>query len=219
MTGVWVDVAFWVFAAAATWFGWRVFRTDSMVRATFALLASFVNVGAILVLLLAEYLGIALLFMMGVEMVVMAIFMVAFMMNPAGLNPMEMIHQPRVAIVVGVAGAAGLGAVAVMADVPAAALVAPGGTIRALGHELMGGSMLLMQAVGVTLMTTMIGAVILSGAQGRFGAADAGSVPPSIDPDDPATRPDLVEEGGDPHAGHHGHGSGHGEHAGDGGHG
>jgi len=166
VTGALVDVAFWVFAVAAAWFGWRVFRTDSMVRATFALLASFANVGAILVLLLAEYLGVALFFMMGVEMVVMAIFMVAFMMNPAGLNPMEMVHLPRTAIVVGVVAAAALGVVAVVGEFDQVALVAPADTIRALGHELMGGSMLLMQTVGVTLVTTMVGAVALSSASG-----------------------------------------------------
>lgn len=211
MTGVLVDVAFWVFAVAAAWFGWRVFRTDSMVRATFALLASFANVGAILVLLLAEYLGVALFFMMGVEMVVMAIFMVAFMMNPAGLNPMEMVHLPRTAIVVGVLAAATLGVVAVVGEFDQVALVAPADTIRALGHELMGGSMLLMQTVGVTLVTTMVGAVALSSASGRFGTADEGSMPPSLDPDDPSTRPDLADEDAaptDPHAAHHhgGHG-------------
>ena len=132
-TGPGVDVAFWVFALAAAWFGWRVFRTDSMVRATFALLASFANVGAILVLLLAEYLGVALFFMMGVEMVVMAIFMVAFMMNPAGLNPMEMVHLPRTAIAAGVAVAVALGAVALGADLPTVAVVAPEDTIRGSG--------------------------------------------------------------------------------------
>lgn len=206
MTGIGVDVAFWVFAVAAAWFGWRVFRTDSMVRATFSLLASFCNVGAIMVLLLAEYLGVALFFMMGVEMVVMAIFMVAFMMNPAGLNPMVMIHQPRVAIVTGTLGAVGLAVVAVMADLGDVALVAPEDTIRRLGHELMGGSMLLMQTVGVTLVATMVGAVALSAAGGRFGTADTGSVPPSIDPDDPSTRPDLVDDGGGGGHDHHGHG-------------
>lgn len=210
MTGVLVDVAFWVFAVAAAWFGWRVFRTDSMVRATFALLASFANVGAILVLLLAEYLGVALFFMMGVEMVVMAIFMVAFMMNPAGLNPMEMVHLPRTAIVVGVLAAATLGVVAVVGEFDQVALVAPADTIRALGHELMGGSMLLMQTVGVTLVTTMVGAVALSSASGRFGTADEGSVPPSLDPDDPSTRPDLAEEDAAPTAPHAHHHGGHG---------
>ena len=213
-TGILVDVAFWVFAVAAAWFGWRVFRTDSMVRATFALLTSFANVGAIMVLLLAEYLGVALFFMMGVEMVVMAIFMVAFMMNPAGLNPMEMIHLPRTAIVAGVAVAVVLGAVALGADLTTVALVMPEDTIRALGHELMGGSMLLMQTVGVTLVATMVGAVALSSASGRYGAADEGSVPPSIDPDDPSTRPDLPEDAGDDGGGHdhHMHHGGHGGH-------
>ncbi len=95
------DVAFWVFAVGAVVSGWRVFETDSMVRATFLLLTSFLNVGAILLLLGGAYLGVALLFMMTVEMTVMAIFMVAFMMNPAGLNPMNMVHQPRVAAAVG----------------------------------------------------------------------------------------------------------------------
>jgi NADH:ubiquinone oxidoreductase subunit 6 (subunit J) len=217
-SGLGVDVAFWVFAVAAPWFGWRVFRTDSMVRATFALLASFANVGAILVLLLAEYLGVALFFMMGVEMVVMAIFMVAFMMNPAGLNPMEMIHLPRTAIAAGVAVALALGVAAVAAELPTTAIVAPEDTIRALGHELMGGSMLLMQTVGVTLVATMVGAVALSSASGRFGPADEGSVPPSLDPDDPATRPDLAGESEDTGGGHDHHG-GHGAHGGHGGHG
>ena len=210
MTGIGVDVAFVVFSVAAAWFGWRVFRTDSMVRATFALLASFANVGAILVLLLAEYLGVALFFMMGVEMVVMAIFMVAFMMNPAGLNPMEMIHLPRAAITAGVALAVVLGAVAVGADLPHVALVAPEDTIRALGHELMGGSMLLMQTVGVTLVATMVGAVALSAASGRFGPSDDGSVPPAVDPHDPSTRPDL--DGADEPSGGHDHHGGHGGH-------
>jgi NADH-quinone oxidoreductase subunit J len=207
VTGPLVDVAFWVFALAAAWFGWRVFRTDSMVRATFCLLASFCNVGAVLVLLLAEYLGVALFFMMGVEMVVMAIFMVAFMMNPAGLNPMEMIHLPRTAIAAGVVATAALAAIAIGADLPSRALLAPAGTIRALGHELMGGSMLLMQTVGVALVSTMVGAVVLSAAAGRYGAADEGSVPPSLDPDVPSTRPDLGDgddEPADPHAHHHG---------------
>lgn len=212
MTGIGVDIAFWVFALAAAWFGWRVFRTDSMVRATFALLTSFANVGAILVLLLAEYLGVALFFMMGVEMVVMAIFMVAFMMNPAGLNPMQMIHLPRTAIGAGVAVTVVVGAVATGTDLTTVAVVAPEDTIRALGHELMGGSMLLMQTVGVTLVATMVGAVALSSASGRFGAADEGSVPPSLDPDDPSTRPDLADEDAndDGGHGHHMHHGGHG---------
>lgn len=212
MTGWPVDVAFWFFAVSAVWFGWRVFRTDSMVRATFALLVSFLDVGAIMVLLLAEYLGVALFFMMAVEMTVMALFMVAYMMNPAGLNPMQMVHQPRVAVVVGVASAVGLGAVAVLADLPSVALVAPQETIRALGEEIMGESMILMQTAGITLLATMIGAVALTAADGRFGPATEGSRPPPLDPDAPEQSD---ERRGDRAAGHHGHHA----HGGHGGHG
>ena len=213
MTGIWVDVAFWTFAVAAVWFGWRVFRTDSMVRATFSLLVSFLNVGAILILLLAEYLGVAIFFMMTVEMGVMAIYMVAFMMNPAGLNPMNMVHQPRLAIGVGVATTVGLSLVALRADLPDEPLLVAEDTIRQLGHELMGGSMLVMQTVGITLMTTMIAAVVLSAARGRFGPAAEGSLPPGLDPDDPDSQPagHRPPDGNGGHGGHHGHG-GHGGH-------
>ncbi|MGI8574164.1 MAG: NADH-quinone oxidoreductase subunit J [Egibacteraceae bacterium] len=182
-TSLWTDLAFWAFGLAAVWYGWRVFRTDSMVRATFALLASFLNVGAIMVLLLAEYLGTALFFMMAVEMAVMAIFMVAFMMNPAGLNPMQMVHQHRFAIVAGAATFAGLAGLGFAVDFPDRPLIIAADTIQQLGFELMGSSMLVMQSIGVTLLATMIGAVVLSSKWGRYGDSDAGSVPPSLDPE------------------------------------
>ncbi len=221
-----VDVAFWIFAVAAVWFGWRVFRTDSMVRASFALLASLLNVGAIMILLAGEYLGMAVFFMMAVEMTVMAIFMVAFMMNPAGLNPMQMVHQHRTAVVAGTSVFAALAAAALVADVPAQPLADPADAIRALGHEVMGGSMLVMQTVGVTLLTTMIGATILTSARGRYGPSDQGSLPPSLDPDAPPDAPVLPtghapgSVGGGGHGGHGGHGGddGHGGHGGHAGH-
>ena len=80
------DLFFGFFAVLAMITGWRVFRTDSMVRASFFLLTSFLAVGGILLLLAAEYLGFALVFMMAVEMTVMALFMVAFFRVRAGLN-------------------------------------------------------------------------------------------------------------------------------------
>ena len=58
------DIAFWIFAAIAVVSGWRVFCTDSMVRASFLLMLSFIAVGLIMVLLNAPYLGIATVFMM-----------------------------------------------------------------------------------------------------------------------------------------------------------
>ncbi len=202
-----MTLAFVVFAAAAVWTGYRVFRTDSMVRASFLLLASFLNVGAILVLMLAEYLGTALLFMMTVEMVVMALFMVMFMMNPAGLNPMEMVHQPRFAAAAGIGSAAALAAVALFGRFPANPVDPNAATIRALGSELLGGSMLVFESAGVTLLATMVCAVVLSSHRGRFGDGDEGSVAPPLEPGgDHRPEDDLVD---DADGGHHMHHGGH----------
>lgn len=188
------DVAFFVFAAAAVGSGFLVFRVDSMVRATFLLLASFLNVGAILVLMRAEYLGVALLFMMTVEMIVMGLFMVMFMMNPAGLNPMQMVHQPRMAAAAGVVTTAAFIAVAVFADFDRAPVDQGADTIRQLGIELLGDSMLVFESIGVTLLATMVCAVILSSSRGRFGDANDGAVAPSLEPGG-TVRPadDLVD--------------------------
>ena len=210
-----VDVAFVVFAVAAVFCGYRVFRTDSMVRASFLLLASFLNVGAILVLLFAEYLGTALWFMMTVEMVVMALFMVMFMMNPAGLNPMNMVHQPRFAAASGVVVATALAAVAVFGRFPVRPLDTAAPTIAELGRELLGGSMLVFESAGVTLLATMVCAVILSASRGRYGDGVEGSVAPPLEPGgDARPEDDLVTDGG----GHHMHHGDHGDHMDDGGH-
>ncbi len=201
------DVAFWVFGAAAIASGWRVFRTDSMVRATFLLLASFLNVGAILLLLGGAYLGVALGFMMTVEMMVMAIFMVAFMMNPAGLNPMNMVHQPRIAKLAGGAFFAGGILVAWRGNFPERPLGAGRPVIDDLGTELMGRSMLIFETAGVALVATMIGAVVLSSRRSRFGddAGDAGSLPPPLDPATGEYPPGVLPDGAAP-SGHGSHG-------------
>jgi NADH-quinone oxidoreductase subunit J len=173
-----VNVTFWVFSAFAVFSGWRVFRADSMVRAAYWLLVSFAAVGIILVLLKAEFLGLILILMMGGEMTIMAVFMVAFMMNPAGLNPMTMVHRNRVAIVAGVVSFLAIAALGLFARFPVA--TPPGGVdpTRRLGVELLGNSMLVFQTAGVTLLATMIAAIAISSARGRFGDADEGSVEP-----------------------------------------
>lgn len=204
-----VDAAFWVFALAAVTSGWRVFRTDSMVRATFLLLVSFVNVAAILVLLGGAYLGVALVFMMTVEMTVMAVFMVAFMMNPAGLNPMNMVHQPRAAAAAGwITFAAGV-AVALSGGFPDRPRDPDAASIADLGTELMGRSMVLFETAGVALVATMIGAVVLSSRRSRFGAeaGDAGSLPPVLDPATGGYPAGVIPEA--PGGGHGGHGGHH----------
>jgi NADH:ubiquinone oxidoreductase subunit 6 (subunit J) len=115
------DVLFLALAAIALASGWRVFVTDSMVRASFLLMTSFIAVGLAMLLMAAPYLGIATIFMMAVEMMVMALFMVAFMMNPAGLNPMSMVHQHRFAIAAGTIAFLGLAAAIVVDAVVAEA--------------------------------------------------------------------------------------------------
>lgn len=177
------DVLFWAFAIGAVVTAWRVFRADSMVRAAYWLMASFIGVAGILVLMGAEFLGLVLVLMMAGEMTIMALFMVMFMMNPAGLNPMIMVHQHRTSIVAGVAAFLGLGVVALVATFPEAPVEAMDATAE-LGHELLGESMLVFQTAGVALLSTMIGSIALASSRGRFGAADEGSKEPSLETGD-----------------------------------
>ena len=193
MTGSWVtDVMFWLLASGSLVTAWLVFRTDSMVRAAFWLLASFVDVGAIVILLGAEFIGIVLILMMAGEMLIMAIIMVMFMMNPAGLNPMFMVHQHRASIVAGVAAFLGLAVVAVTTSFPQRPAPTEADATAELGIELLGGSMLAFQTAGVALLSTMIGAIVLANHKGRYGDADAGSIEPELDPDPPPDGPDTA---------------------------
>jgi len=197
------DVLSWGLAALSLWSAWRVFRTDSMMRAAYLLLASFAAVGALLVLLSAEFLGLVLVLMMAGEMTIMVVFMVMFMMNPAGLNPMTMVHQHRAAVAAGIVSFAGLALVGVAGDFPDRPAADEVTTTSALGFELLGDSMLIFQSAGVTLLATMIGAVALTSRGGRFGDAHAGSDAPALAPEataSPAPATDAVEEGA--HAAH-----------------
>ncbi|MEO8226476.1 MAG: NADH-quinone oxidoreductase subunit J [Gemmatimonadota bacterium] len=198
MTGALADGLFWVMAAGAVITGWRVFRTDSMVRAAYWLMASFVAVAVILILLAAEFLGLVLVLMMAGEMTIMAVFMVMFMMNPAGLNPMTMVHQHRTAIAAGVIAFVGLAGVGAFARFPSAPPPAATHVTADVGHELLGGSMFIFETAGVTLLATMIGSLAVASRRGRFGPADEGSV----EPGPPAAAPAAVPES--EHAGHAG---------------
>lgn len=186
----------------AIWSGWRTFVVDSMVRASFSLLASFIAVGGVGVLLSASYIGVATVFMMAVEMMVMAIFMVAFMMNPAGLNPMSMVHQNRLAIATGILAFLGLAVAILLSDLPDERVPPDARVVFDLGIELLGPSMLIFETAGVALLATMIGAVVLSSGQGRYGAANTGARPPGLRMGgEPAGR--VPDKGG--HHMHHGH--------------
>ena len=176
------DVLFWLLACFAVFSGWRVFRTDSMLRAAYWLMVSFIAVAAILVLAGAEFLGLVLVLMMAGEMTIMAVFMIMFMMNPAGLNPMVMVHQQRTSIVAGVVSFLGLASVAVFGRFPRGAPVQAAHATAALGTELLGGSMLVFETAGVALLATMIGAIAIASKRGRYGSADDGSAPPEVAP-------------------------------------
>ena len=198
------DVLFFVFAGIAVVSAWRVFRTDSMVRAAYFLLASFAGVAGIMLLLGAPFLGLVLLLMMGGEMTIMAVFMVMFMMNPAGLNPMTMVHQHRASIAAGVFSFAALGFVAVTAAFPDRAATDVGDPTAALGRELLGNSMLLFQTAGFTLLATMIGSIAIAAGRGRFGDAYDATQPPAIDVEETVTAM-STDVAGEADAGHEAH--------------
>ncbi len=179
-----VDAVFWLFAAGALVTAYRIFRTDSMVRAAFYLLASFAAVGGVIVLLGGEFLGMVLILMMAGEMLIMAIVMVMYMMNPAGLNPMWMVHQHRVAVAAGILAFAVLAAPAFLVDFPDQANREPATATAQLGEELLGNSMLVFETAGVALLATMVGAVAITSRRGRYGVADDGSEEPAMDPND-----------------------------------
>jgi NADH:ubiquinone oxidoreductase subunit 6 (subunit J) len=175
-----VDAAFWTFGVASVVSAWLVFRTDSMVRASFWLLASFLNVGAILLLLGSEYLSMILILMMAGEMAIMAVFMVMFMMNPAGLNPMNMVHQHRVAILAGVLAFLGLAAVGLFGRFPDRPASAGRDVTADLGTELLGNSMMVFESAGAALLATMVASIAIASSRGRYGSADEGSEEPLL---------------------------------------
>ncbi len=210
--GALVDVAFWLFGGGSVVAAWLVFRTDSMVRAAYWLLASFAGVGVVMVLLNARFLGLVLVLMMAGEMTIMAVFMVMFMMNPAGLNPMTMVHQHRTAKIAGVVAFAGLAYVGVVADFPDRPVEMREDPTAALGRELLGDSMFIFELAGVTLLATMIGSIAIASKKGRYGDGELGSAPPPLEPASttpppaPATPPAHGESMASTEAEHAGHG-------------
>ncbi|GMQ84951.1 MAG: hypothetical protein BMS9Abin07_0516 [Acidimicrobiia bacterium] len=169
-----------IFGIAAVVSGWLVFRTDSMLKAAYWLMGSFVAVGSMLVVVDAQFLGLILILMMSGEMTIMAIFMIMFMMNPAGLNPMVMVHQHRTSIMAGVGSFLLLAWVGLVAEFPDRPAPSADPTVG-LGEELLGRSMLIFESAGVALLAVMIGAIALAAKRGRFGDAYDGSIEPDID--------------------------------------
>jgi len=162
------------FGVAAVWFGIAVFRTHSMVRSALALLFSQTAIGAMFLVMQAEFLGVLQIMMMATEMSVMAIFMVMFMMDPGGLGAMEMTHQKRLSLWVGGVGLLSALAVTVLADWGPVALSVPTAAqqIELLGFELLGRSMLIFESAGLTILTAMVAATMVAIAPRGNGAGE-----------------------------------------------
>lgn len=155
--------------------GLGVFTADSMARATFLLLASFVAVAGCLLVVGQTYLGIVVILMMTIEMMIMAVFMVMLMMNPGGLEPMTMVHNRggSWAITLGVFAVLAAGAWLVPFPVRASAATGEGTTPAAagdptvaLGDALMGPQMLTMTVLALALLAAIVGTVAVSVSRG-----------------------------------------------------
>ncbi|AUH39534.1 NADH-quinone oxidoreductase subunit J [Streptomyces sp. CMB-StM0423] len=162
------DVVFWVLAVPAVASGAMVFRYDSMARATYALLLSLLCVGGLVIRLGLDYLGVVVILMMTIEMALMAVFMVMFMMNPAGLLPMSMVHNKRGAAAVSAAVFVLLAAGIVLAPWPGRRGKPDADPTMALGESLMGPHMLTMMTLGLALFTTIVATVVLATGRGRY---------------------------------------------------
>jgi NADH:ubiquinone oxidoreductase subunit 6 (subunit J) len=145
-----------------------VFRVDSMARATFALLASFVFAAVPLLLLGLPYLGVLVILMMIMEMVVMAIFMIMYMMNPAGLMPMSMVHNKRISLALAGGMFVVLAGGVLLVDWPQRQGAPSADPTFALGEALMGSHMLVMLVIGLALFATIVGSVVLAHPRGRY---------------------------------------------------
>jgi NADH-quinone oxidoreductase subunit J len=163
-----VNVVFWVLAVVAVASGVTVFVVDSMARATFALLASLLAVGGTLLLIDLQYVGVLVVLMMVMEMLVMAVFMIMYMMNPAGLMPMTMVHNNRGAAIIAGAVFLLLTAGIFLTPWPERKGTPPADPTRSLGMSIMEPKMLVMMVIGVAILATMISTVVLATHRGRY---------------------------------------------------
>jgi NADH-quinone oxidoreductase subunit J len=185
----WAITAVAVLGVLSVASGIAVFVVDSMARATFALLGSFLAVAAMLLALDLVYLAVVTALMMTIEMAIMAVFMIMFMMNPAGLMPMTMVHNAKGSAVAG-AGAFVVLTVGIWTiDWPTRAGEPPADSTRQLGEAIMGSHMLVMLTIGIALFATILAGTVLATARGRYDRFGA---------DLTARRPDDPVPGGLP---------------------
>ncbi|MDQ0768007.1 NADH:ubiquinone oxidoreductase subunit 6 (subunit J) [Pseudarthrobacter defluvii] len=200
-------VLFAALAVLAVAAGVAVFRTDSMARASYALAASFVAVGLMLLQFRLEYIGVITVLMMVMEMAIMAIFMIMFMgMNPA-LMPMDMVHSKKVAASAAVGLFLLLATGILLADWPEGRAPATGNLTESLGGAVMGSKMLVMLVVSPVLFATLVSALVLANPRGRYAAYPA--VPAEDDADDGGNQHGAhADDDGNHHGGHGNHGDG-----------
>ena len=165
---IWSSVAVVMLGLLSVAAGVAVFVVDSMARATFALLASFLAVTGILVAFDLVYLAFVTALMMTIEMAIMAVFMIMFMMNPAGLMPMTMVHNNRGSAVVGVAAFVVLTVGIWTIHWPVRSGSPPADSTRQLGEAIMGSHMLVMLVLGIGLFATIVAGTVLATARGRY---------------------------------------------------
>jgi NADH:ubiquinone oxidoreductase subunit 6 (subunit J) len=165
---MWREIVFWVCAVGAVATGVLVFRVDSMARATFSLLASFVFAAGTVLLVELTYLGVLVILMMIMEMVIMVVFMVMYMMNPAGLMPMTMVHNKKGSLAIAVGTFAVLATGILLIDWPTSSAPRPTDPTTALGEAIMGPKMLVMIVLGLALFATIITTVVLATNRGRY---------------------------------------------------
>ncbi len=185
----WAIAAVIVLGVLAVAAGVAVFVVDSMARATFALLASFLAVAGVLVAFDLPYLAFVTALMMTIEMAIMAVFMIMFMMNPAGLMPMTMVHNTKGSAVAGAGVFVVLVAGIWTVDWPDRAGDLPADSTRQLGEAIMGSHMLVMLVIGIGLFATILSGTVLATARGRYDR---------FGPDLHAKRPDDPVPGGLP---------------------
>lgn len=177
---MWSQAGFVVAAVVAVATGVGVFVVNSMARATWLLLSSFLAVAGVLLLVGGNFLGVILVLMIVGEMTIMVVFMLTLMgMNGSGLMPMTMVHNRRGSSLIAggtfVAMAIGI----VLTRWPQRPTRPAVDDSVALGAALMGPNMLAMMVFGVVLFATIISGLVLATHRGRYDrygdALDAGT--------------------------------------------
>ncbi|RZU30814.1 NADH-quinone oxidoreductase subunit J [Blastococcus saxobsidens] len=170
----WAIAAVTVLGVLSVASGIAVFVVDSMARATFALLGSFLAVAGVLLALDLVYLAVVTALMMTIEMAIMVVFMLMFMMNPAGLMPMTMVHNARGSAVLGAGAFVVLVLGIWLIDWPTRDVSRPPDSTRQLGEAIMGSHMLVMLLIGIALFATILAGTVLATARGRYDRFGSG---------------------------------------------